>query len=830
MKLRRLLVGVVGLLALVVVPGTAQPAFAADGSDYIATCLQSARSVSALFMFDKSGSLSGTDGQGIRYDGLKLALASLSGVRRADGKPIAVEAAVSSFDDRYHSATGIVDWTRLNQGSGSDASKTIDQMIDEAKKSTGPGGGTNFHDALAGADNDLEDRGSQGNCRILFWFTDGQDGSGTLQSSACAATSSGLVDQMRQQGIVIVGLQLGPDTGDLKAIATGSAPGAQCGVYPVPSDSAQGIYIRANDSAALRALFGRLGNIVRGCTPQGDRGAKVDPGVRTMSVTLGTPRQVSVIRLDAPDGTVIAAPAHGSASASGYTTTTQSDDTSATVTIDFPPGKGAGTWTATSDVPVPSNAMSFCVFSGLHLVRVDPKSAPTAGGEQKIAYHAVDTAGNEANLSDYKDVALGASVVASSGALRMASAARKGNQIVVTFNSEATDARLQMKLTAVPTTVSGLALTPLAVDEGLGMTLSKAFPTITPIDKLDLGKAEKDAAAQATLTLVGSPLGTTKVCFAKPTGIAVPKEDKGQIVQTPSGCISLATGESKKITISMTPKKATVGDGVATLPVTLVPANGTKMAGQNSLVNLPVLWRYENPRDPVVLLAVVILASLLSIALPLVALAVANVITARFDVKGMRGEVTPIIIGQDGPRRANPLEGDPSTVISLYGMSPMPVSKRRRFSVGPLDFVSRSSLNPFRAPTFTVRPRSAGMKVISSVPPVGEQGRWAYATPGLGFFAAVVVREADLRDPALREMPADLVAIVRDESAASEQLDSLLNRDISWSVVTQLWREGIDPFGFGGMVGSPGNEPSGPSAIDNMFPGGSDLESFNDLD
>ena len=101
-----------------------------------------------------------------------------------------------------------------------------------------------------------------------------------------------------------------------------------------------------------------------------------------------------VIRLDAPDGTVIVAPANGSTSVSGYTSTTISTSVYAKATIDFPPGKGAGTWTVTSDPPVSSNDMAWCVLSGIHLERLDPSAAPAAGGEQSVAYHAVDSAGN----------------------------------------------------------------------------------------------------------------------------------------------------------------------------------------------------------------------------------------------------------------------------------------------------------------------------------------------------------------------------------------------------------------------------------------------------
>ena len=586
-----------------------------DGSAYLATCVQSAHSLSALFLYDKSGSLTSSDPNGIRYEGLHIALQSLAHVKRADGAPVSIEAAVSAFDNSYYKVDTIVDWTTLNAGDDNDTAKSIEHIVDTAKKNTAPGGGTNFTEAMTGAWSDVKDRGSRGTCRVVFWFTDGADEVNTVGNDPCRA-DTGVIDQMRKAGVVIVGLQLGEPTDDLRAIATGNSASAQCGKNPVPDDWASGVYIQAADSAALRRLFGGLGNLVSGCTPQGDRGSRIDPGIRSMNVTINTPVQVSSVRLDAPDGTTISAAPRGSTTQDGYTTLAQSDDSYVSVLVDFPPGKGAGPWLVSAGQAVTPADMEFCVFSGLHLKRIDPQPAPVAGGPADFIYRAVDAAGNDAELSEYKDVAIGAAAVATNGEIRKATAFRDGNHIVVRVDTLPTDARLQLRLTAQPTTVSDLALTPLAVDEGVGLTLSAAFPAISPVDELNLGKAVRSKAATNTLTLTGSSLGPSKVCFDQAQAVTVPSSQTGATLDAPTGCVDLAQGETRTIQISVTPVKPTVGNGEAALPVKLVPVAGSEMDGQVAAVDLPVIWRYENPRDPWVFWIVVTLTALASIALP----------------------------------------------------------------------------------------------------------------------------------------------------------------------------------------------------------------------
>lgn len=826
----------IALLAPVGLTGSAssqstptEPAESA-GSEYIATCLQSARSLSALFLFDQSGSLESSDPNGVRYEGLRVALQSLSRVNRADGADVAIEVAVSAFDDDYDDAGDVVDWTRVNEGNDDDVSDVIDDVIEQAEERTPPGSGTNFTAALDGAYRDLKDRGARGTCRVVFWFTDGADNVGTISSDPCRV-DSGLVDQMRREGIVIVGLQLGPPTDDLRAIATSTSPTANCGRNPIPSDSAGGVYIQADDSAALRRLFGTLGNIISGCAPQGDRGGVIDPGVRAMNVTIHTSDQVDVVRLDAPDGTVISAASRGSTTVGDYTVLAQSDESYVSLTVDFPPGSGAGEWVVSAGQAVSSDDIEFCVFSGLHLVRADPSAAPTAGGDGEFVYEAVDDEGNVADLSVYRDVALGASVVASNGDIRRATAERLDDQIVVRFTSEPTDARLQLQLTAQLTTVSGVELTPLAVDEGVGLTLSRAFPTISPIDQLDLGAAINTKPASATLQLVGSGIGSSQVCFDQPTQILVPDEAAGAALDVRSGCVDLAQGETKTVTVSVTPDKPAVGNGEAILPIRLVPVPGSEMDGQEAEINLPVVWRYENPTDAAVLIAVLVIASLLSVALPLLALGLASLLTARYEVAGLRGESIPVLIGEDGPRRVHPLDQSPTVVIDTYKMSLVSATGRRKFRFEQVELVSRAHLSPLKPPSFLVRAIAGGHRVLSSVPPPLADGSVANASPGLGFLVIAVVADADLKNPSIGDMPAQLVVLVRDTSVASSELDHLMNSKIDWRVITGRWREGIDVR----PTDSQSGDPSADSGRFDHLDGGSgtsalDLSSMTDVD
>ena len=809
---------------------TAQTGSSAEGANDIAACVQSGRSISALFLLDRSGSLdfggAGSDPDGIRYDGLRLALQNLARITRPDGEPVTVEVAVSAFDHQYSGAGDVVDWTRINTSDDQDFGTPVDEIVDRARERTQADGGTDFTAALDGAYEDLRDRGSRGVCRVIFWFTDGFDEAGGI-AGACQP-HAGVVDRLRERGITIVGLQLGPPQDDLEAIATGRSPYASCGLDPIPSDWAKGIYVQADDSAALRRLFGNLGNIINGCIPQEDRRNIIDPGVGGMNLTIPTSSRLDSVRFDAPDGTAIDAATTGSTTEGGYTVSAQSDETYTSLTVDFPPGSGAGSWSVSAGQGIPLTDMDFCVFSGLHLARVDPESTPAAGGPAEIVFRALDKNGEPADLGIYQDVALGASVVGHDGQTRRATAERRGTEIVLQFDSEPVDGRLQGRVMMVPTTVSGLALAPLAADEGIALALSRDYPAVSPVTEVDLGTADNTESASAPLSLVGSPNGATQVCFDEPGQILVPDNVSGQLLDVPNGCIDVARDETRTVSISVTPPSATVGSGEAILPVRLIPVAGSAVDGLEAPVEVPVVWRYDIPIHQGMLWTVLILIVLISIALPLLALSVANYMTARFSTRNLVGSEVPVVIGDDGPRRRQEIPS--GQVLDLFRTDAIPVPGPRKFRYGPLEFAAKAYLRPWKAPTFTARPVTPGRRVLSSTGPGDTGGSWAPVSPGLGFVVVAVVDESDLRDPGLSELPATLVFLCRDESISSDRLDGLMNQRITWHTITEEWRSGLEvdhagrSTGTGG--GGPGRGGSDMSHLDKGFDDGSGRDDF----
>ena len=810
-------------------PGTTvQPGTTAEGANDIAACVQSGRSISALFLLDRSGSLGsggeGTDPDGVRYDGLRLALQNLERITRADGEPVTVEVAVSAFDHQYSGAGDVVDWTRINAGDDQDFGTPIDEIVEQARERTQAEGGTDFTAALDGAYEDLRDRGSRGVCRVVFWFTDGFDEAGGI-AGACQP-NAGVVDRLRERGITIVGLQLGPPQDDLEAIATGRSPYASCGLDPIPSDWAKGIYIQADDSAALRRLFGNLGNIINGCIPQEERRNVIDPGVGGMNLTIPTSSRMESVRLDAPDGTVIDATTTGSTTAGGYAVNAQSDETYTSLNVDFPPGSGAGAWAVSAGQGIPLTDMDFCVFSGLHLARVDPESMPAAGGPAEIVFRALDSNNEPADLDIYQEVAVGASVVAHDGQSRRATAERRGNEIVLQFESEAVDGRLQGRVMMVPTTVSGLELAPLAADEGIAMALSRDYPSVSPVTEVDLGTAHSTEPASAQLSLVGSPNGPTQVCLDEPTQILVPDDVTGQYLDAPNGCIDVARDETRTVSISVTPPEATVGSGEALLPVRLIPVAGSAVDGMEAPVDVPVVWRYDIPIHQGMLWTVLLLVVLLSIALPLLALSIANYMTAKFSARNLVGAEVPVMIGDDGPRRRQ--EVTSGRVLDLFHAEPIPLPGRRRFRYGPLEFVAKASLRPWIAPTFTVRPVAPGMRVLSSTGPGDANGSQAPVSPGLGFVVVAVVDETDLRDPTLSEVPATLVFLCSDDSIRSDRLDGLMNQRMTWHTITEEWRSALEGH-HGGRSSGPSGGPGGRGTPrGGSGGGGSDMSHLDD--
>lgn len=812
---RRLVVVGLALVALFVGLGsasaTARPALATvrgtpsvlgvvgpegEGAAQLASCLQNARSLSALFLLDRSGSLSSSDPNGIRYEGLTTALEQLSRLNRPDGKELAVEAAVSAFDNNYYPATDVHPWFRVNEG---DVGNNIKDVVDEVRPKTAPQGGTDFEVAINGALQEFAGRDAATNCRVILWFTDGQfeharDSVPAARARLCAP--GGAFDTARQSQVTVIGLQLGQRSPDLATMSLASATEGQCGTVPLPEGWRQGIYLRADDAAGLKRIFGGITDIVSGCTPTGSLGNTIDPGIRRMRITIPTPKKVTDVRLGIPDGTSINAPASGATEAGGYRVTSLSDDQFVSMEVVFPPGKGAGSWTVIPDVAVAVSDMTFCVFADIHLAVPNGGAVGKSGAPSDIALSILDRDNKPTDLTAFT-VSTGATAVGVGGRVAQITASPPtGNTVKVSVTSALNEARLDASVVLNLTTKSGLKLLPVTYDFPIALGLPSAFPAMRPVDKLVLSPAIKLDPARGSIAIAGSPDGPTQVCFDQPKAIAAPAESGKPVLTVPQGCVNLAVNEHKTVAVSVTPEKAATGDGSMQLPITLVsaPINGKPAT---SKLELPVEWRFENPLNPCELVIAILVSLGLSL-LPILALGLANKITSRYEMRGLVVESFLVAVGRDGVTRADGVERAVPVLIDktlMFPVSGLGASPRRSFTVGPVVLKSKSSMNPATAPTFWaeavdgelifgldgVRRQTVGSdstpqrrrwlpwakKVAAEAP-----NRKVKVPPGLGF-VALLTMPAQTAPPGRHDtIPATLTVLLRDHETTADELSA----------------------------------------------------------
>ncbi len=745
-----LLLAGLGVAAPTSMAADPEPDPVATGSAYIGSCMQTARSVSALFVFDRSGSLSGTDPQGVRYEGFETALHQLSRISRTDGEPLTVEVAVAAFDDGYYPARSIVGWTSLNDDPKK-VDREISKVVKQTRQHTSPRGGTDFEQPLEGALKEFKDRRGTDNCRLLFWFTDGEfehnpRGVDKARDSMCAP--DGLLDKLRQAGIVIIGLQLGDNPKDLRPMALGKAKNQTCGSVPIPEGWAPGIYLEASDSSGLKRIFSSVSDIVQGCTPAGSSG-QIDLGIHRMRVNINTPRLSNTVRFDTPAGENFTAGTDGETTTrSGYQVRSIRDDHYVSMDIVLPTGAKSGVWRVTPDVPVQPDDITFCVFSDLKLKR--PTTLPSQNGPVSVVtVPVVDRNDDPANLSDYLTVTPAVVVKAGNELLEAQPAITPNGEIEISITEEPTDARVDIELRVHLVTKSGLALTPLALDFGQALALPSEFPVFEPRDILDLGKAVKTKPTSADIHIIGSPDGPSQVCLEGPNNLEIPDEAVGSTLDFQTGCIDVAVGESKTITVTATPAKPAVGDGRANIPVKLVSADTKDTKSQEVTFDLPVVWRFTNPTAWIVTFVVASIVGLISALVPLLAMTVAAWWAAHYQMRGLRGAEVDVIVTKNSVRRND--DSDSEYLVDILELGPVPgggSSPRRSFEFGGLKFKSKTSFLPTKAPKFWAQALPGHALLASSGQPDDpEDGSSVTTTPGLGFVAILDCGVADLMSP-----------------------------------------------------------------------------------
>lgn len=816
------------LLTLVATPRAAHAApqsYNNPGSAHLSVCLQNAKTVSALFVFDMSGSIAVTDPTGIRYEGLEMALTELAELKRSDDKELAVEVAIAGFDNRYTPIKDVISWTRID----TDSKKAIKTVVDAARDKTPPRGGTNFEAAVDGISQDMASRNAPNTCRIAFWMTDGAftDAEGTMDAAKeRMCKTGGKLDKLREENITLVGSQLGNYSVDLKPMSLGSADNQTCGTTPIPEGHAPGMYLQANDAAGLKRMFRDLIKVVDGCTSLGTS-STIDPGIRRFRVDVHTTSKARELKLTPPNGSAFTAATDGSSShPGGFSTTSIADDDYVSMEVTLPASGAAGEWKVDAGQALAPDAVSYCVFHDLHLA-LAPNQDLQGGANSTVTLQVLDKDNKPASLADFPGVTASAAGRNAKGSPLTASATAGKDEVTVKVTTDQTDARIELDAQVQLKTASGVELTPLKFSQAMPVSLSTLFPVITPRDELELAPAIKEEPATGTFTLTGSPDGPTKVCFDAPTDVRIPEETKTSTLTYNQGCIDLAANQKETVTVQITPTTATVGNGSANIPVTLHSAAANGQDSVTAELSIPASWRFENPLNVVGLAVVTIVLSIISALLPLLLLALCNKLAARYEVRGLRSSSIPVNVTSRGLTRVQPMRGaNARRIIDTVELAPVPLAgarTKKKFTADGLTLDAHGSWNPAGGCTFWAE-APTNHRVLTTAGTSDADYRKAPTNAGLGFLACLVIADHDLRNatsPSF-EIPATLVVFVRDSMATGESLDELLLSSLSTATLNELPAQ-LELDGSSDVFATSGSSSTGPgpSGSGNSAGGGS---------
>jgi hypothetical protein len=266
---------------------------------------------------------------------------------------------------------------------------------------------------------------------------------------------------------------------------------------------------------------------------------------------------------------------------------------------------------------------------------------------------------------------------------------------------------------AVRSIPGNVALGPVTLSERVPVTLPPSYPRVAP-QELDFGHLEGVGTTTAELQLTGSRLGPTEVCFTGSTMTVPGHEAQQDLVRAPSECVELGEGESKTLTLELTPE--TTADGLADGEVTL---SMTAADGSEDL-ELSVPARLEMARHVDEGTRWALIAALLGLALlmPAVLLVGSNLLLARFSMTSLSRTATkPVRVTPSGLRPLNgsellePEDFDNASFSGVQKGGRMPVDgtgitlkARRIFSLkepegvatGPAGQLLVSSFMPYR--------------------------------------------------------------------------------------------------------------------------------------
>lgn len=775
------------------------------GFDELNQCLATHRRVDALYVMDVSGSLRQNDPDGRRFDALEASVVQLGVLASAGEDPIDVYAAASTFGDSFTGPKGVQDWTRIpaRRSAGSVASE-FRSSAEAAWHQAGAAQGTNYEAALSGARNTLHARGSRADaCQVVFWFTDGlfslgdpYDARATDAASDQMCRSGGLLDKLRADQTSVIALALkGPDVdaqlhqpeyahrrGELEAMAVGGSGKKACGSTPIPESSRSGIYLSAGDPTALGALFSGVAAQASGCVPKElptslPARVDVDPGVRTFQVDVSAAGTSGPVSITGPGGQPVDAKLGQTPYLGGDIRVTRVGSLT-TIAVTMPGAGRPGAWSFALGGARQPSAVTLYRCSDLHIDIASPATALRGGTRATVDAVVRDSSGNAADLTAY-----------AGNTPRSAPKIETTSDRAAAVTAEFTDlrtGRMRVTLTPPENTLSvevGLAFTPRLADKArtalsqvtgskvLTVTPPGSFPTMSPSSELDLGATDGLDPATASISVRGPSEGKGRVCFAPAEEVDAPRSAGTMKVTTSLKCRDLARNETLDVTVAATPSASVDGFGRATLPVTLTNADGDE-------IRQPVVVRWELQRhvDEERRLGLLVIALLLALLLPLLALALVNRALARFAPGDVRHASYPVRVDEDGTMRSE----RPLSTTDLVSTYVQGADRRHLEGLGDsaIDLRAKAPLSPLGSPEF-VATAPPGTRLVAGDGDIRRRGRQADVTAGLGAIWLLGVDDAVLGPEAERPegdttTPATLTIVTRGEG--QDHLEQLFTR------------------------------------------------------
>jgi hypothetical protein len=646
----------------------------------------------------------------------------------------------------------------------------------------------------------------------MFWFTDGLfnvgDPAETNRLSRQMCAPGGLLDAVRKSGISVIALALTnaavvaelaePESaqrrGELKAMAVGEAPGRTCGTVPMPEGYRSGVYLSVVDSAGLAALFSAALAQSRGGVPVAPVSKQpvivdVEPGVGAVQVDVTGRRSSGPVSVTAPDGstTVVQAGSVASPVGGGSVSLEVFGDLTV-IQSQFPAAASRGRWTF--DVGQ-ATSVNVYLFSGLRLAAVGSAAGVVAGSTVPVEFVATDVSGEPADLTQYREVRVEATVQPRGAAATSAPAdvvdPRAGRITAqVTVPDDATSVRVGVEVT--PVLASGLVLPPVTATDQVLATLPSSFPTLSPSPALELGLVSGVQQVSAPVTLSGSPDGPTRVCFGSPVEVeAPPRAGQISVSVSASECVDLAASENRTVEVALVPEASADGGGSAVLPVVLTSAPSGGVPSTDAETALELTWAMERPVDQGRRAGLTLLLVALAIAAPLLLLWLTNSLIARFVKGDYQFSQRSVLVGPVGLE----VDGPPLDQPTEYQFGRVDQSGARRIKglgAGLATIAASAPVNPFGGPRFAAEPVPGVLAATLTEPILSTRSR--RVTPGLGQEAVLLIPTDSVRaagaDAPIR---ATLILVTRGgQGSELTELVSRLHAAFDWSGVARSAR------------------------------------------